>query len=80
MNAKQRRRLVRQHKEQIEIDRVVRRLEGSSTPWYDATDSNNLHRYKYDGEPIVETVARLNYYYALYIKGENANDPRIKTL
>jgi hypothetical protein len=74
MNAKQRRRLVRQHKEQIEIDRVVRRLEGSSTPWYDAADTDNLHRYKYDGEPIVETVARLNYYYALYIKGENAND------
>ncbi len=74
MNAKQRRRLVRRYKEQIEIDRVVRRLEGSSTPWYDATDPDNLRRYKYDGEPVVETAARLNFYYALHIKGENAND------
>lgn len=74
MNAKQRRRLVRRYKEQIEIDRVVRRLEGSSTPWYDSADPDNLHRYKYNGEPVVETVARLNFYYALYIKGENAND------
>jgi hypothetical protein len=80
MNAKQRRRFVRQYKEQIETDRVVRRLEGSSTPWYDAADSDNLHKFKYDGEPVVETVARMNFYYALYIKGANANDPHIKTL
>jgi hypothetical protein len=59
---------VRQYKHKIHLDRVVRRLEGVDPPWYDATDSNNLRRYKYDGEPIVETVARLNFYYARYIK------------
>ena len=69
MNAKQRRRFVRQYKEKIHLDRVVRRLEGVvGPPWYDAADSDNLHRFKYDGEPIVETVARLNFYYASYIK------------
>ena len=67
MNAKQRRRLVRQYKHRIDLDRVVTRLEGTDPPWFDATDSNNLHRYKYDGEPIVETVARLNFYYTLHI-------------
>jgi len=64
MNAKQRRRLVRQYKEQIELDRVLVRLEGKRPYWFDAADPLNLHRYKYDGEPIVETVARLNFYYA----------------
>jgi len=67
MNAKQRRRLVRRYKEQIEVDRIVRRLEGSSAPWYDSADADNLYRYKYDGELVVETVARLNFYYTLYI-------------
>ena len=67
MNAKQRRRLVRQYKEKIELDRVVRRLEGTDRSWFDATDSNNLHRYNYDGELIVESVARLNFYYTLHI-------------
>jgi len=64
MNAKQRRRLVRQYKEKIELDRVVKRLEGKPPYWFDAADPHNLHRHKYDGEPVVETVARLNFYYA----------------
>lgn len=67
MNAKQRRQLVRRYKHEIELDRVVERLEGKPQHWFDAANPNNLHRYKYDGEPIVETVARLNFYYAKHI-------------
>ena len=68
MNAKQRRRLVRQYKEKIEIDRVVNRLEGKPQHWLDAANPDNLRRYSYKGELISETVSRLNFYYAKHIQ------------
>jgi hypothetical protein len=77
MNAKQRRRFVRQYKEKINTDRVLRILEGSFPTWFDSVDENNLCRYKYDGEPVVETVARLNYYYALHMKEQEKHNERI---
>ena len=70
MNAKQRRQFVRQYKHKIELDRVVVRLEGKPPYWFDAADPHNLHRYRYDGEPVVETVARLNFYYARVIQSK----------
>jgi hypothetical protein len=77
VNAKQRRRFVRQYKEKINTDRVLRILEGRISNWFDSADEKNLYRYKYDGESVVETVARLNYYYALYVKEQEKHNERI---
>jgi hypothetical protein len=77
MNAKQRRRFVRQYKEKIKTDRVLRILEGSFPNWFDSVDKDNVDRNKYYGESVVETVARLNYYYALHMKEQEKHNERI---
>ena len=77
MNAKQRRRFVRQYKEKINTDRVLRILEGRFPTWFDSVDKDNVDRSIYDGESVVEAVARLNYYYALYLKEQEKHNERI---
>ena len=61
MNAKQRRRFVRQYKEKIRLDQVVCRLEGTAR-WFDSGAPSAYHKHT----PAPE----LNYYYALYIKAK----------
>jgi hypothetical protein len=66
MNAKQRRRLVRQYKEAINIDRAVCRLEGSLR-WFDSRHPTQKH--------MKNPTPELDYYYALYVKAkEKHND------
>lgn len=59
MNAKQRRRFVRQYKERIHTDMAIRRLEGWPLKWFDPKDPG-LHNDNY-------TPFRY-YMYALYLK------------
>lgn len=77
MNAKQRRRFVRQYKEKVHLDRVLRILEGRFPAWFDSVDKDNVVRNKYYGEYVVEAAARLNYYYALYLKEQEKHNDSI---
>lgn len=61
MNAKQRRRFVRQYKEKIKLDQVVCRLEGT-TRWFDSGALSTTHKQT--------PASELNFYYALYIKAK----------
>lgn len=61
MNAKQRRRFVRQYKEAIKLDQVVCRLEGT-TRWFDPSLPGEY-------QPRA-SKPELNFYYALYMRAK----------
>lgn len=63
MNAKQRRRFVRQYKERIHTDMAVCRLEGTMR-WFDPKNP----AYKYMITPTQQDTAFRYYMYALYLK------------
>lgn len=67
MNAKQRRRLVRQYKEKIHLDMAITRLEGRLR-WFDPKHPSKYH-------DKVQSTPRRYYIYALYMKDkEKGND------
>jgi hypothetical protein len=65
MNAKQRRRLVRQYKEKIHLDMAITRLEGGKGRWFDPKHPCNEMF-------ICDTVAWRYYLYALYMKDKES--------
>jgi hypothetical protein len=65
MNAKQRRRLVRQYKEKIHLDMAIIRLEGGKERWFDPKHPSNEMF-------ISDTVPWRYYRYALYMKDKES--------
>jgi hypothetical protein len=65
MNAKQRRRLVRQYKEKIHLDMAIIRLEGGKGRWFDPKHPKN-------SLINCDTVPWRYYMYALYMKDQES--------
>lgn len=67
MNAKQRRRLVRQYAEKVQLDRVAMRLEGR-VHWFDSARPNP--RYLRQALVTDAKKARLDYIYTRFIQSQ----------
>ena len=61
MNARQRRRLVRQYADKVQLDRITQRLQGMAPRWCDSTNFKRA---------TDRHAAQLDYFYTLDIRSK----------